>query len=212
MKPVTCTVWLLVLTLLALGQAPTSARAHKVIASAYASGSDIEGEIGFSNGDMAADTEVIVYDDAGNRLGETRTDNDGFFVFTPTKPIPHLFRANLGAGHVAETRLEGEDMPKLTAAPKQEGIITAAKAATAPAASVGKTVNGAAFSEAQRILIAEAVRTEVRPLRREIAAYREKNDLQTILGGIGYIVGLFGLWFFIAARRQRSAALGAKGT
>ncbi|NIY97843.1 cobalt ABC transporter permease, partial [Salipiger sp. HF18] len=48
----------------------------------------------------------------------------------------------------------------------------------------------------------EAVRDEVRPLRREIAAYREHNDLQSILGGIGYIVGLFGLGFYLAARRK----------
>jgi nickel transport protein len=49
------------------------------------------------------------------------------------------------------------------------------------------------------------VRDEVRPLRREITAYKEKNDLQTVLGGIGYIVGLFGLAFFLMARRERRA-------
>ena len=39
-------------------------------------------------------------------------------------------------------------------------------------------------------------------LEAEIAAYREHNDFQTILGGIGYIVGLFGLGFYLAARRR----------
>jgi nickel transport protein len=48
-----------------------------------------------------------------------------------------------------------------------------------------------------------AVRLETKPLRKEIAAYKEKNDLQTILGGIGYIIGLFGIGFYIAARRER---------
>lgn len=211
MKPVTCTVWLLALSLLAFGLLPTSARAHKVIASVYASGSVIEGEIGFSNGDMAADIAVVISDDAGNRLGETRTDGDGFFVFKPTKSVPHVFRANLGAGHVAETRLEGNDLPKIEATPVAAGVISSAKAATAPATPAGAPADRAAFSEEQRLLIAEAVRTEVRPLRREIAAYREKNDLQTILGGIGYIVGLFGLWFFIAARKQRAADPAGKG-
>jgi nickel transport protein len=60
----------------------------------------------------------------------------------------------------------------------------------------------ASVSDAEKSAIAEAVRNEVRPLRREIAAYREHNDFQTILGGLGYIFGLFGLGFYIAARRK----------
>lgn len=216
MKPVPCTVWLSALSLIALsliasGLLPTPARAHKVIASVYASGSTIEGEIGFSNGDMAADIAVEVYDDAGNRMGQTRTDDDGFFVFTPIKSVPHVFRANLGAGHIAEARLEGDDLPTIADVPPAAGVISSAKAATNTATSVAEPADSIVFTKQQRLLIAEAVRTEVRPLRREIAAYREKNDLQTILGGIGYIVGLFGLWFFLAARRQRAANAAEKG-
>jgi len=211
MKPLPCTVWLLALSLVAIGFLPASARAHKIIASVYVSGSVIEGEIGFSNGDMAANIVVLVYDDANNQIGETKTDGDGFFVFTPTKSVTHVFRANLGAGHVAEARLEAEDLPEIAAPPQAAGVITSAQAANVPAAPVDGAATGNGFSKEQRLLIAEAVRNEVRPLRREIAAYREKNDLQTILGGIGYIVGLFGLWFFIAARKQRTADTSGKG-
>jgi nickel transport protein len=50
------------------------------------------------------------------------------------------------------------------------------------------------------------VRDELRPLRREITAYKEKNDLQSILGGIGYIFGFFGIAYYIAARRLRDKA------
>lgn len=71
------------------------------------------------------------------------------------------------------------------------------------AAAGGVTI--AALTDAERQAIAEAVRDEMRPLRREIAAYREHNDFQTILGGIGYIVGLFGLGFYVAARRKLAA-------
>ena len=93
-----------------------------------------------------------------------------------------------------------------------KGKTAAELAGTEPAASAGgagaaetRADAAAVLSGAQRELIAEAVRAEIRPLRREIIAYKEKNDLQTILGGIGYIVGLFGLWFFLAARRQKAA-------
>ncbi len=176
----------LVLALAMMAGGP--AHAHKVIASVYAEGDVIEGEIGFSNGDMAADTLVEVFDEAGARIGEARTDKDGVFRFKPTQAVTHVFRADLGAGHVAETTMAAADLPGRADAPS-----TAAPVADADAAPL---------STDQRTMIAEAVRDEIKPLRREIAAYKEKNDLQSILGGIGYIVGLFGVGYYLAARRK----------
>ena len=189
-----------------------SAHAHKVVASAYAGGSIVEGEIGFSNGKMAANIQVGVYDDNGNRLGETKTDEDGFFTFSPTRPVTHIFRANLGAGHVAEAILKPDELPDTAiatpfAAPSERSAPAGpviSKAVEPTAGQPGRQTE--ADLDRQRTLIAEAVRGELRPLRREIAAYKEKNDFQTILGGLGYIVGIFGLWFFVAARRQKKGA------
>lgn len=177
--------------------AAAPARAHKVIASVYASGAKIEGEIGFSNGDMAGDALVEVFDDAGEKLGETRTDGEGFFVFAPTRPVAHVFRADLGAGHVAEARMAVEDLP-----PALRQAAPAGGGAAAAAIAVTDALPAAPPSEAERELIAEMLRQELRPLRREIAAYKEKNDLQTVLGGIGYIIGLFGLGFYLSAQRR----------
>lgn len=188
----------LLLTLLAL---PAPALAHKVIAAIFPSGSAIEGEIGFSNGDMATDQPVEVYGPDGALLGETVTDADGFFTFEPTEPVAHTFRADLGAGHLAKVTMPAEEVARILGVAAPEPAAPAA--ATAPAAS------GVALSDADRAEIARIVRDEMRPLRREIAAYREKNDLQTILGGMGYILGLFGLGFYIAARRQLKTKAGA---
>lgn len=184
----------------ALLSAPLPALAHKVIAGVFPSGDAIEGELGFSNGDMAAGTEVVVTGPDGAELGRTITDEDGFFLFVPTAPVAHTFRADLGAGHVAEVTMPAEEVA---------GILADAAPATpeaeppaAPAPDADADASMAALAGTQRRAIAEAVRNEIRPLRREIAAYREHNDLQTILGGIGYIVGLFGLGFYLAARRR----------
>ncbi|MBV7392615.1 cobalt ABC transporter permease [Mameliella sediminis] len=181
----------LVLTLCAL---PLPALAHKVIASVFPSGSAIEGEIGLSNGEMAPDLPVQVFGPDGTLLGETVTDEDGFFLFQPTQPVAHTFRADLGAGHVADVTMSAEDVARLMG--------KAPTPAAVPVQAVAPATGGNALSDADRAEIARIVRDEMRPLRREIAAYREKNDLQTILGGIGYILGLFGLGFYIAARRQ----------
>ncbi|WP_419741029.1 cobalt ABC transporter permease [Ruegeria sp.] len=183
--------------ILALCAAPLPALAHKVIAGVFASGDAIEGEIGFSNGTMATDTEVVVTDPHGVELGRATTDADGFFIYTPTTPVAHTFFADLGAGHVAEVTMPAEDVAKIMGVAVQN---TPSAPPTPTPASEGVTV--ASLSDEERQAIAAAVRDEIRPLRREIAAYREHNDFQTILGGIGYIFGLFGLGFYLAARRK----------
>ena len=184
------------------------ALAHKVVVGAYASGDRIEGEIGFSDGEVAKNALVEVFTEDGLKLGETRTNDAGVFVFTPTRSVAHVFRADLGAGHVAEIRLGIDEMPAGLAA--KGGTATAdggeeKSVASAHTAADPRSGDATALTAAQRELIAEAVRAEIRPLRREIIAYKEKNDLQTVLGGVGYIVGLFGLWFFLAARRQKAS-------
>jgi nickel transport protein len=183
----------------ALVLTPLPALAHKVIAGVFPAGDAIEGELGFSNGDMATDQEVIVFGPDGAEIGRTKTDADGFFLFTPTQPIAHTFRADLGAGHVANVTMPAEEVAAIlgvTAVTPQPAAAVPANAAPAAAASL---------SDEERQAIATAVRDELRPLRREIAAYREKNDLQSILGGIGYIIGLFGFGFYLAARRKMAA-------
>ncbi|EJW09299.1 Additional component NikL of nickel ECF transporter [Rhodovulum sp. PH10] len=193
------------------------ALAHKVVAGAFASGDRIEGEIGFSDGSMAANALVEVLAEDGRKLGEVRTEEDGTFVYTPTEKVPIVFRADLGAGHVAEVHLSVDELPARLRAGSSAGVgapsaaVTPSPTAVAAEGSAEAPATASATAsalEAQRTLLAELVRNEVRPLRREIIALKEKNDLQSILGGIGYIFGLFGLWFFFAARRANAKAAG----
>jgi nickel transport protein len=178
---------------LALAMAPVQAAAHNVIAAFYPSGDAIEGDIGFSNGDMAANQRVTVTGPDGAALGETVTDADGFLLFVPVLPVAHTFRADLGAGHVAQATVPADEVA---------AILGVAAPAPAPAQVAAPGVAPASLTAEERAAISEAVRDATRPLRRELVAYREKNDLQSVLGGIGYIAGLFGLGFYLAARRK----------
>lgn len=185
-------------SLLALAlMAPLPALAHNVIASVFPSGSDIEGEVGFSNGDMATDLLIEVFDEAGNKLGETRTDEDGFFLFTPAQPVAHVFRGDLGAGHVADIRMEAIEVAALL------GVAPISAAGGSP--EQAETGQPLALSDQSRAELASMIRTELRPLRQEITAFKNKSNFQSILGGIGYIFGLFGLGFYIAAQRKMKA-------
>ncbi len=172
-----------------------SAYAHKIIASVFISGNTIEGEIAFSNGDFAKNVVVEVFDEENNKLGETKTDEEGFFVFTPSKQITHIFKANLGAGHIANARMEASELP------------LAQTAAVSPAAATPASAQKVAPIPAQQLedtrsMLRKIIKQEITPLRKELMAYKEKNNIQTILGGIGYIMGLFGLFFYLAARRK----------
>jgi nickel transport protein len=185
-----------ILGMVAVLAVATPARAHKVVASAYASGDRLEGEVGFSNGDMAKDVSVRVSAPDGRLLGTTTTDGDGFFSYMPTEAVDHVFEADLGAGHVARFTVSVADLPK---ALSQGGAAT--PSTTAPSVEPGASASTALPADLAA-LVAEAVREEVRPLRREIAAYKEAHDFQTILGGIGYILGLMGVVYFLMARRR----------
>lgn len=182
----------LLLLALSLCLVPVPALAHKVIAAVFPSGQSIEGEIGFSDGSMARNQTVTVTDASGRVLGEVVTDDTGFFTFVPVEPVDHVFTANLGAGHLAQATMAAADVARILG---QQAV--AAPAVSAPAEAAPPQASGI-----DREAVAEMLRNELRPLRQEISAYREKNDLQTILGGIGYIVGLFGLAFYLAARRR----------
>ena len=188
-----------VLTLALLLLAGPGAQAHKVIASVFTSGNTIEGEIAFSNGEFAKNTLVEVFDEQGNKLGETKTDEEGFFVFTPSKPVAHIFKANLGAGHVANARMDADEIPLPQSA---EGAAPQTQPGPAIAEAPAATALSPRFSEDMSTQIRKIIKQEVTPLRKELSAYKEKNDLQTILGGIGYIMGLFGLFFYLAAQRK----------
>ncbi len=173
------------------------ADAHKIFASAWTDGADIEGEIGMSNGEMAQPNIVVeVFDGEGNKLGETQVKEEGLFRFTPTKAVEHHFKANLGAGHVATVVVGLDELPEnlRKGSPEIQNTASPAPSSKTPAVQPLST-------DVQK-LVAKAVRQEVQPLRKEIASYKEKNDMQSILGGIGYILGLTGIGFYVAARRD----------
>ncbi|WP_114097751.1 cobalt ABC transporter permease [Thalassospira profundimaris] len=183
------------------------AQAHKVIASVFPSGSNVEGEIGFSNGDMAADTVVEVFDNLGNKIDQVMTDGDGFFIYTPSEKVDLVFRADLGAGHIAEAGFAISDLSDQAGLTGEAQSRANEKTGIKQAGPDGSSRSGnVAISREQEEAIAAIVRDELRPLRREITAYKEKNDLQSVLGGIGYIFGFFGIAYYIAARRLKAEA------
>lgn len=175
------------------------ASAHNVVGGVYAIGSTIEGEAGFSNGDMAsAGTKVTVTDPAGNVLLETETDEEGFFTFEAAARVDHLFRMEMGSGHVLEMILPADELPASLAG----GAVASAKPAAKASGGTAVQYDEAAMQG----MIEKAVAKQVKPLRKELRAFQEKAGLQDVLGGIGYIFGLCGIGMWWRQRKQAQAA------
>ena len=80
--------------LLTLSTAP-SAFAHNVVSGVYADGMVIEGEIGYSNGDLAeAGTPVKVFDEDGVLITELVLTEGGVFLYEAKSATKHTFIAN----------------------------------------------------------------------------------------------------------------------
>lgn len=206
---------------------------HNVLGGVYAIGSTIEGEAGFSNGDMAkAGTPVLIQTREGRKLGATTTDAEGFFSFEARENVDHHFVIDMSAGHLLKLVLPADELPaNLSAQTPQQGSDSAQQASvstTANAASV--TANTESTSQVNlyapanginnlnsavirpdelQAMIEQAVARQVKPLRQELAAYKEKAGFQDILGGIGYIFGLCGLGIWWQQRKQKKQAQAA---
>ncbi|MFP4359511.1 MAG: cobalt ABC transporter permease [Alphaproteobacteria bacterium] len=176
--------------------------AHKVILSAWSAGDVVEGEVGLSSGELVqAGTVVRVLGPDGDELGRTEVGDDGMFRFEPVEPVPHRFVADLGQGHVAETTLDVDELPAAVAA--GDGATGSAEAATPAAQAAAEAATEAVDAEQLETVVATAIQRELAPLKRRLAAREQEADLQALIGGIGYICGIFGLLFFVYARRQR---------
>ncbi|MFD2204502.1 cobalt ABC transporter permease [Kiloniella antarctica] len=191
----------------------TNAWAHKVIAAAYPDGNLIEGEIGFSSGDMAVNLLVMITDPDGNKLGEVTTDEEGLFAFTATKKVDHIFRADLSAGHVATFSVLAEELPDDLAG--EGGVVTktisVAQSKTVSDPTTSDTLMAVALAESSNLIVIDQAALEqliskaskeTRSLRKDLVQYKEERRLQDILGGIGYILGIFGIASFLLGRRK----------
>jgi nickel transport protein len=184
----------------------TTAKAHKVNVFAYAEAGTIFGETSFSGGRPAQNAEISVQDRAsGTVLLQTRTDSQGIFTFpvpesAQTERLDLLIVALAGEGHRNEWLLTADDyLP--------EGADRGAVAGH-PSPAVNRPVSQqnagppAWTDEHLQHLVETAVEKQIGPLKRLLLEMRQPGPgLRDILGGIGYIVGIFGIIALIKAKK-----------
>jgi nickel transport protein len=190
----------------------TPANAHKVNVFAYAEAGTIIGETSFSGGRPAQNAEISVQDrTTGAVLLQTRSDSQGAFSFpvpdrARTERLDLLIVAGAGEGHRNEWLLTAEDyLPGEpdTALGGQSPAAIERQASVAIDLPQQQIAAPPDWSEEQlQQIIETAVEKQVAPLKRLVLETRQSGPgLRDILGGIGYIVGIFGVIALIKSQK-----------
>lgn len=148
------------------------ALAHKLKLFVTSEGGQVIGSLYFVGGGKAGQLDGQVLDAAGQVVAQVRTGDDGSFRFTPPDGAAYRIRFESADGHMAEAAIG--------AAPT---VIPPAITSTAPDLDA-------------------ALARQLRSLREQIDALENRTRLSDIIGGIGFICGLFGCYAWIAARRK----------
>ncbi len=196
--------------------AAAPALAHKVTLFAYVEGGDIVADAFYSRSNKVRQGKIAVADAAsGEKLLEIATDEAGTARFpVPEKALKARRDLRLtliaGEGHQDEILVRASEFAP---APKAEKPAAAQKPASKVESKAPKETQPPAQAAPQpspqldqaelEALIERAVEKKVAPLRQMLE--RQAGDgprMVEIVGGIGYILGLFGVAAFFAARRK----------
>lgn len=172
---------LVAVLVLLLAISPASAHRLKVFATTV--GDAVQGRVYFVGGGAAIGVPVTLRG-AGNAVLATTTSSapDGRFVLPLSAADALTITADTQDGHVASFALR------------------AAPPAESPAAPPPPEIAAPAGFEAA---LDAALTRQLAPLADEINALRDSLGLRDILGGLGFLVGAFGLWALYLARRRK---------
>ncbi|MBI5237626.1 MAG: hypothetical protein HY887_04305 [Deltaproteobacteria bacterium] len=184
--------------------------AHKVNVFAYVEGDRIVAEGYFSGKAKAVECPIDFLDADGNKIHEGKTDANGVYGVK----LADLPRASgdlkivlrTGDGHKAEYTLKGDD---LTGSAVGVGQSERTQAIDAPKERVVAPLHVQDSNQLRKSLD-EIIDAKIQPLMKMLAGQQrllaEQKDrsvrLIDIIGGIGWIFGLVGVWAYFKGRKQ----------
>lgn len=168
--------------------------AHKVNIFAWAEGETVFTESYFTGGKLLEGGLVKVFDPAGQKLLEGRTDQKGEFSFKLPQKTDLYLVLTASMGHRADFTLKVENADE--AAPLAESAEI-----TGELSPDTVTVD----MRQLRAVMEETLDLRLRPIYRSLAdaKRREGPSLTDIIGGLGYIIGIMGLVLYVRSRKKK---------
>lgn len=190
-------------------------RAHALHLFAGAEGERITGHAYFSNGTPAPGAAIEVITADGTVVSEATADSSGDFSIPVSERADFSVVASLPDGHRAAFLITADELT--SALPMRQQ----ADADAAPAVADGTEGSSVSLAdphdtatldrETLEAIVDEAVARQVRPLRQDVHAYQAEIRMRDVLGGLGYILGIAGVAFFVLGRRQRNTGTRESG-
>jgi len=190
------------IAILALCVAAPLAHAHALNLFATVTDGVVNGKTYYADG-PAAGIQVTVFGPNDEALGTAESGDDGSFTWTPTTRGNLHFVAETPEGHRAEFTVSAEELPETL--PKAEGVAEISQSDGSDR-SVGLSQPHSAAEPHAGIeqIVEDAVSRQIRPLREQIDAFEHRTRFRDIVGGLGYIVGVSGLFAFWKSRTKRN--------
>lgn len=206
---------ILIFTFLIIIMMDVSVFAHKVNVFAYVEGEKIYTESHFNDGKKCIDSKIEVFDNQGNKLLEGLTDKEGKFSFevsSENRDLKIVLTASMG--HRAEYTIRTDEL-RDTIGSIEESIekpIFSEKRDESSLAEMISEEKEAISPEISsldldlneiRSLIEDALDEKLKPIMIEIKKSQEDKISPTeIIGGIGYIIGIFGVIAYFLSRKR----------
>ena len=183
--------------------------AHKVNVFAYVDGDSIYSESGYSRSRRVNKGVVEVHDAASGKLLLTgTTDEEGRYSFAiPAEAregkMDLLLVLKAGEGHQAEWTVKYDEFGAGGDAPAEAETPATAESAAPAAAAPAAPATTAAAAPVDTAAIKAVVHSELAPVKQMLAEmYDSGPGVTEILGGIGYIFGLFGVAAYMKSRKS----------
>lgn len=178
-----------------------STEAHKVSAYVYREGDKVIGECYFVDGAPCKNSKVEVYDKEGRKIVETVTDEKGNFSFKTSNKDELKIVIPAGEGHRAEYTLAALEQVTAKNEIKKTGTQQSRQAQEL------KLPESLIKKDELRQIINEAMDSKLQGLQNEVRNIRKQLDTinyRDIIGGIGYIFGVWGLIMMLKGKKNAS--------
>lgn len=181
---------------------------HKINNFAYREGNQITGEAYFADGSPCIKCKVEVYDEKGTKILETITDEKGKYNFVINEKGSLSIKVIAGEGHLAEYKLE-----KLKEEKKEKKEPT--KPEVFKISQTEKMIQNLKLTDEEikltiKEIVNDAIKEAIKPetegiksLLMEMKKDMDKVRLHDIIGGIGYIFGIWGIIAILSFRKKR---------
>jgi nickel transport protein len=193
--------WGVTLTVLALGiivalPMVSQVWAHKVNVFAWVEGDTVFVEGYFPGGKKSQNSLVEVFNPAGTKLLEGRTNQKGEFFFKIPERTDLTIVLTASMGHKNDFVIPASDFQEVESSPSSstQSFTEGAKDSSAHPADLSQLEG----------MIDRALDRKLAPVIKLICDTRKEGPtISEIVGGIGYIFGLFGVFMYFKSRKEK---------